>query len=134
MELNGLAESTRKTYSSAKKCYREFCMRKQLNPLPASESHLCQFVSQLANDHLSHTTIKCYLTAVRHAHIENGLADPQIRGMARLEQVLKGIKSIQCRARPPSRQTRLPIMPDLLHKMKQYWNRDHSRRRDNAML
>ncbi len=91
--LNGLAESTRKTYDSAKKCYREFCTSKQFCLLPASESQLCQFVSQLANGHLSHTTIKCYLAAVRHAHIEGRLGDLKICGMARLEQVLKGIKS-----------------------------------------
>ncbi len=132
--LNGLAESTRKTYDSAKKRYREFCTSKQFCLLPASESQLCQFVSQLANDHLSHTTIKCYLAAVRHAHIEGGVGDPKICGMARLEQVLKGIKSVQCRTRPPNRPTRLPITPDLLRKMKQSWQVRVGPRRDSAML
>ncbi len=60
--LNGLSESTRKSYVSAKRCFLAFCASKGTHTLPASESQLCQFVSSLAkNDHLSHSTIKCYL-------------------------------------------------------------------------
>ena len=39
--------------------------------------------------------------------------------MAKLEQVLRGIKSVQCRN--PKRITRLPISPDLLDKMRRVW-------------
>jgi hypothetical protein len=41
--------------------------------------------------------------------------------MARLEQVLKGIKSLQAKAAGPAKSMRLPITPDLLRKMKQSW-------------
>lgn len=39
--------------------------------------------------------------------------------MARLEQVLKGIKGVQAKSAP--KQTRLPITPELLSKMRQVW-------------
>ena len=35
-----------------------------------------------------------------------------------MEQVLKGIKSVQVRSRPPSKLARLPITPELQQKMK----------------
>ncbi len=43
--------------------------------------------------------------------------------MTRLEQVLKGIKSVQARDPPQSKPARLPITPDLLLKMKQLWEK-----------
>lgn len=72
--------------------------------MSVSESVLCQFIAQLANEQVSHTTVKCCLSVVRHLHIEQGLGDPGIRDMPRLEQVLKGIKSM---ATPPSRGAKL---------------------------
>lgn len=119
--LNGLAASTRKAYDAAKKRYRGFCAIKGVQPPPASEPHLCQFASHLANEHLCHSTIKCYLSAVRHLHIAEGVGDPCISSMTCLEQVLKGIKMVQARSPPPSKPKRLPITPDLLRKMKQSW-------------
>ena len=43
-------------------------------------------------------------------------------GLARLEQVLKGIKKVQ--ARGPKKAPRLPITPDRLLKMKWVWSRE----------
>ena len=43
---------------------------------------------KLALSKLSHNTIKSHLAAVRHLHIAEGLAEPEISKMARLEQVL----------------------------------------------
>ncbi len=74
-------------------------------------------MSCLAIDNLCHNTIKCYLSAVRHLHIADGLGDPGISEMARLEQVLRGIKSMQARGKVKEKQ-RLPISIDLLHKMR----------------
>ena len=121
--MNGLSETTRKTYSSAKKRYTTFCMRKGDQPIPMSEALLCQFASYLASDNLCHSTIKCYLSAVRHLHIAEGHGDPGISNMVRLEQVLRGIKSVQARAPPQGRITRLPITLSLLRKMKESWQR-----------
>ena len=61
--------------------------------IPASEHQLCQFVSYQAEGKLCHSTIKCYLSAVRQMHVAEGYGDPRMSSMARLEQVLKGIKS-----------------------------------------
>lgn len=131
--LNGLAESTRKAYGSAKKRYTVFCNNRGLPPLPAPEHQLCQFVSHLADNKLCHSTLKCYLSAIRHFHIAEGYGDPNISSMARLEQVMKGIKSLQARAVGPNRCTRLPITPDLLLRMKESWQRAGAAQ-DNAML
>lgn len=105
---NGLAASTRRAYGSAKSRYARFCSSNSLTPLPASGHQLCQFVSHLANENLCHSTIKCYLSAIRHLHVAEGYGDPNICNMARLEQVLKGIKSIQ--AKSLKKPTRLPII------------------------
>ena len=62
------------------------CISKEtLCCLPASKHQLCQFVSFLASEPLSHSSIKCYLSAIRHLE-----GDPRI--MVRLEQVLRGVK------------------------------------------
>ena len=63
------------------------------------EHHLCQFVSYQAEGKLCHSTIKCYLSAARQMHVAEGYGDPCMSSMARLEQVLKGIKSLQARTR-----------------------------------
>ena len=107
-------------------CYNQFCMKACTTPLPASEYLLCQFVSFLANENLSHSTIKCYLAGVRHLHIAEGFGDPRIRGMARLEQALKGIKSTQAKKRGPNRQTRLPITLGILSKLRRACQRAES--------
>ena len=112
---NGLAGSTQKAYKSAKERYKKFCLSNSFNPLPTNENLLCRYSSSLANESLSHSTIKCYLAAVRHLHIAEGFGDPGISGMARLEQVLKGIKSTQAKGLKKS--ARLPVIPELLLKM-----------------
>ena len=117
---NGLAPSTRRVYNSAKKCYLSFCQDKDLLPIPASEQQLCRFVANLANKNLCHNTIKCYLAAIRHLHVAEGAGDPRIHNMARLEQVLRGIKSVQSKG-PKRAQARLPITPELLRRLHQVW-------------
>ena len=93
-----------------------FCLQNGLSPTPAAENQLCLFVSSLANEKLCHNTIKCYMAAIRHLHIADGWGDPHISNMSRLEQVLRGIKSVQ--AKGPSRASRLPITPNLMLKLK----------------
>lgn len=103
-----------------------------MSPTPASEHQLCQFVSALASEGLKYSSIKCYLSAVRHLHLEKKLPDPNIGSMARLEQVLRGVKSFQSKQSPPPK-PRLPITPDILLKLKKVWNKDPSNT-DNIML
>ena len=66
--------------------------------------------------------MKSYLAAIRHLHIAEGFGDPQINNMAKLEQVLKGIKSVQCKHL--KRISRLPILPVHLVKMREVWIRE----------
>ena len=103
-----------------------------MSPTPASEHQLCQFVSALASEGLKYSSIKCYLSAVRHLHLEKKLPDPNIGSMARLEQVLRGVKSFQSKQSPPPKPC-LPITPDILLKLKKVWNKDPSNT-DNIML
>ena len=89
-------------------------------PLPVRESDLCRFTSHLANDDVSHSTIKCYLSAVRRLQIANNLPDPQMASMPKLEGVIRGIKSHQA-LKGGSSKKRLPITPDILWKLKKYF-------------
>ena len=68
--------------------------------LPVSETQLCQFCAFIADQGLSHQTIKCSLSAVRYHQIFSGLPDPGICRMVRLEQLLKRIKSVQIKLDP----------------------------------
>ena len=103
-----------------------------MDPIPVSEHQLCQYVSFLANQGLAHKTIKSYLSAVRHLQIENKFPDPIISSMARLEQVLRGIKGQYAKRNPGSRQ-RLPITPELLRAIRAVWGKKaHSQ--DSIML
>jgi len=130
---NGLASTTQRSYNSAKKRYKAFCMQNSISPLPASEQLLSRFISHLANENLCHSTLKCYLSAIRHLHVQEGYGDPRISGMARLEQVLRGIKITQAKRLSMKSQARMPITPDLLRKMKGAWEKEQDVR-DGAML
>lgn len=129
---NGLASSTQRSYNSGKRRYYQFCQERSLAPIPASERQLCLFTVFLAKENLAHTTIKCYLSAVRHLHIAEGADDPGISSMARLEQVMKGIKMIQSKGVRKGKE-RLPITPELLLKLKGIWEKEPCRE-DAIML
>jgi len=77
-------------------------------------------VAQLEEEGLAHSTIKCYLAAVRHLHLEEGKADPNIGDMARLQLVVRGVKSSQAREGAQGR-LRLPISIILLRELKVAW-------------
>ena len=67
--------------------------------------------------------MKVYLSAIRHMQIAFRLPDPNICGMARLEQVLKGIKRSQAK-KNQSPCARLPITSDLMRKMRKILEQD----------
>lgn len=89
-------------------------------PTPASEQQQCYYVARLAQQGIAHSTIKCYPSAVRHAHNADGLANPKIRAKARLEQVLGGVKSTQAKGSKQPK-PRLPISVGILRKMIDQW-------------
>ena len=129
---NSLAPSTQCTYASAKNRYSQFCSQYNFPVLPVSEHQLCQYVPFLAEAGLSHVSIKCYLSAIRHLQIAHSLPDPHISSMPKLEGVIKGIKSQQAKKQPVVR-PRLPITPVIMQKMRAVWEKD-SRNQDNMML
>ena len=127
---SALAPNTQRTYSSAQNRYLQFCTKTNLPPLPVLERQLCQFAVHLAQDNVSHATIKGYLSAFRHLQISQGLPDPGISSMPKLEGVIKGIKVTQARSKPPKK-NRLPITPQILHSIRLQWekqrpNHDHN--------
>ena len=117
--LNALAPVTRKSYASAKNRYLRFCAEADFDPVPTSELQLCRFVAQLAKDGLVPSSIKSYLSAVRHLHLAMHLPDPKIGEMGRLKQVIKGSRCEYAKLKPGTRE-QLPITPELLLKMRKY--------------
>lgn len=109
--------STNKVYSSAQRIYLEFCTRLSLTPIPASESTLILFVTELAQTR-AHSTIRTYLSGVRHLHVTQGHGNP-LGGTLRLDLVLKGIHRIK----PSQKQARLPVTPSILAKIKEVLDR-----------
>ncbi len=74
--------STQRSYKSAQTRYYSFCSNFTIQPLPLQETHLCRFASFLAKENIAHTTIKCYLSALRRLSQLPGPEDlslPKIR-------------------------------------------------------
>ena len=103
-----LADSTKKSYKSATRRYHSFCTVHNINPLPVCEQSLSRYAASLANEGLAHTSIKCYMSAVRHLHIEEGWGDPKLNCMPKLELVMRGIKRVQGRKQNPVHVSLLP--------------------------
>ena len=114
---NALTPATKKTYRSGQRRYINYCDKAHCQPLPLTEQRLCQFVTKLAEEGLSHQTIQSYLTGTRQLQLAANLPEPHIGSMPKLEQVLKGIKVVKSRSVAQAR-TRLPITPDILQRMR----------------
>ena len=109
---SGVAPSTRRTYQSGLNAFNKFCHAFGIPPSPASSltlEYFCVHVSQ----HVSYKTLKVYLSGIRLAHIEQGLADPT--ESASLHLVCRGIR----RQQGDNRRTRLPITINLLRVLKE---------------
>ena len=115
---SGIADSTQRAYDSAKRRFLHFCMHHNIQPIPASEQHLCQYIAYLAMAGLAHSTIKCYLSAVCHLHIAENAG---ISRMPRLEQVLRGVKRTQARSKSKVKE-RLPITMGILDTLRKFWS------------
>ena len=64
-----------------------------------------------------HSTIKVYLSAVLHLHVENHMPDPHMGSVARLEQVVEGVKWDQAH-KLLNHHIRLPSTAELMQRMK----------------
>ena len=117
---NGLASSTRKSYSSGQKRYLSFCNKFRLTPIPPSEHTILLFISQLGLDGLSLSTIKGYMSAIRNLLIDMGYESFRLY-TPKVELVIRGIKRVKVSTEAPT-QSRLPITPSILLKLKQVWS------------
>ena len=102
--VNGLAKSTRRTYSAPQRRFLEFCfwsgkVQSGGSPLTPSEWTLILFITELSRS-LKASSIKVYLSGVRSLHVENGFDNP-LKNRPCLEQVLCGIKRSQGLERRP---------------------------------
>ena len=79
------------------------------------------FVAYAFSQGLKYQTIKCYLSAIRHLQVSCGGGDPKVGGMPQLELALRGTRKEQS---GQAKQTRLPITPSVLLRMRQVWDRD----------
>ena len=118
----GLAPATRRSYGAAKRRYVVFCGELGRPPLPASEQRFCHYVAYLVREGLVHSSIKCYLSAVRHLHVEAGIGDLGIASMLKLEQVLRGIKRSQV-GKGRKAQQRKPMSMELLEVLRVSWSK-----------
>ena len=84
--------------------------------MPSSEDTLLMFVGHLAQQGLSHQTIKVHLSVVRNLHVTAGLRNKFTEQLTpRLEMVLKGIKKDKTAA---TTCTQLPITVEIMEKLK----------------
>ena len=81
----GLAKSTDRVYSSAKRRYWSFCGHYNLVPIPLTETVLCKFAACLGREGLKFQTIKTYLAGIRHSYIEAGFPAPPPGAWPRLQ-------------------------------------------------
>ena len=118
--VQGLAQSTQRTYNSALKQFYVFCTNYNvLLPFPVSERLLCYFAVFLAERGLTHQTVQCYLSAVRNMQLSMGLPDPRDQGsLPLLKRVQAGIKRVGASKGQHKGRVRLPITIPILRKIR----------------
>lgn len=119
----GLAPSTLKTYKAAAKKFRNFCQLYSVSkPFPVSEYLLCSFVAYMASSGLSSSSIKTYLSAIRHLQILEGLPAPQeASSLPRLKLLQMGVQRDRAKRAVPFNPCRLPITPSILRRIHSMW-------------
>lgn len=127
---HGLAESSRWSYNSAKKRYGDFCSGAGFLPVPAVEHQLCQFVSHIWGRRSKTQNHQVLPICSQAFHSEVKLPDPSLCNMARLEHVLRGVKSLQAK-QGSQLNPRLPITPTIL--LRKVWD-SHPSYKDCIML
>ena len=115
-----MSTSSLHSYKSAQNHFCKFCSAFNLCPFPLSETILCSFATYLAKEGLKYQSIKCYISALRHAQIANSFPDSQLASTCpRLEYIMRGIRRTQAEAGIQPR-TRLPITPQVLSAIYSY--------------
>lgn len=124
---DSLAQSSRRAYRAGHSEFMQFCQRLSVTPLPAQEPVLVLFVAHLSL-RLAHSSVRSYLSAVRHLHIAQGFGHP-LAGALQLQLALKDLK----RSKPREKDSRLPITPYVLRRVKAVLDQE-PHRPDNVML
>ena len=94
--LSGLSPSTRKAYQVGFQAYKTFCTNTNRQKIPTLEATLLIFVTYLADQSCSSSTIKVYLAAIHNAHVAQGEHERFMEASTpRLQQVTKGIQRQQ---------------------------------------
>ena len=112
----GISAATRKAYTTGLQKYSTFCSQTKLHPVPATEDTLLLFITHLAQQKLSYSTIQVYLSAVRYYHMANQEYSISATSMTpRMTQVLKGIRKSQ--ALVQTRRDRQPITFPIMQRL-----------------
>ena len=120
LAANGLSANTSKSYRSGLNRYLSFCASYSVPAFPLSESTLCRSVASLVTEGMSYSTIRLYLSAVRHHQLMEGGPDPSFTSLHRLHYVLRGCrKCLPASVRPH----RLPITPSILRLLYIHWSK-----------
>ena len=82
------------------------------------------YVAYLAQGDMKHQSIECYLSAARHLQVMSGQGDPFREKIPLLEYVLHGIKSEQAKKSPMIQRVQLPIMPEVLLRIRHVWEQN----------
>ena len=101
------------------KKFDEFCKKhKIINPLPVDQRLLCYYNTYLAQQGLADSTIRVYLSALRHHHIAYDIPEPDRTKVPKLKLVDSGIRRTKTKT---PKQIRLPVTPDILRQVYKHW-------------
>ena len=67
----GISDATRKAYKTCHSKYQTFCSQFKQSAVPAKEDTLVLFITHLAKQQLSYSTIQVYLSTLRYHHVAN---------------------------------------------------------------
>jgi len=111
---NGLAVNTRSTYIAGQHRYQNFCRAINATSIPTSEQTLLLFATHLADSNITYSTIKVYMSTIRHMHVTEGCHEEFYSQLTpRVQLALKGIQKSQ--ATSHTQRTCLLITLEIMH-------------------
>jgi integrase len=114
----GKAPNTTRSYESAMRLFREWCLRHRTSALPANAGAVAGFLAMRAKEGRKYATIQRDLSAIVAAHVAAGHPSP-LDQEPRLAQVIDGIR----RAKGTRQQGKDPVLLEDLRKMVAVWRR-----------
>ena len=122
-----LSQNTKKSYSSGMRQFYSFCSQTGLTPtFPINEDILITFSVCMARS-VQHSTIKNYLSAIKHYHSSHGY---QLNLFLHLQLILRGIK----RRQGDNSKTRRPIILHILNLFYHLLNVKYTSNKDSLMV